>query len=71
MFHFSEPLLHVTCTSIGLYIGYLGHRFEQTAEDRYKDMIKTHKNAPWFPKGQLLAERYAREKGVMEGISCT
>ena len=62
--------MHVTCTSVGLYLGYLGHRFENTAEDRYKELIKKHKNAPWYPKGQLLAEKYARENRIVEGKFC-
>ncbi|KAK3741578.1 hypothetical protein QZH41_012515 [Actinostola sp. cb2023] len=61
------PSLHVICTGVGLYLGYLGHRFEETSEDRYKEMIKKHKNAPWYPTGQLLAERYAREKQLLGG----
>ena len=65
----AEPLMHVFWTSVGLVIGYKGHRFEETAEERYTELIKTHKNAPWYPKGQLLAERYAREKAEREGKS--
>ncbi|XP_032231170.2 uncharacterized protein LOC116614363 [Nematostella vectensis] len=62
-----KPSLHVVATAVGLYLGYLGHRFEETSEDRYKEMIKKHKNAKWFPQGQLLAERYAREKAILGG----
>ncbi|XP_073252857.1 uncharacterized protein [Porites lutea] len=61
-----KPLMHVFWTSVGLGLGYRGHIFEETSEERYKELIKKHKNAPWYPKGQLLAERYAREKAERE-----
>jgi len=66
-FHPTAPLMHVFWTSVGLGLGYRGHIFEETSEERYKELIKKHKNAPWYPKGQLLAERYAREKAEREG----
>jgi len=59
--------MHVFWTSVGLGLGYRGHMFEETAEERYTELIKKHKNVPWYPKGQLLAERYAREKAEREG----
>ena len=69
MCHFTPtaPLMHVFWTSVGLGLGYRGHIFEETSEERFKELIKKHKNAPWYPKGQLLAERYAREKAEREG----
>ena len=65
--HSTAPLMHVFWTSVGLGLGYRGHIFEETSEERYIELIKKHKNAPWYPKGQLLAERYAREKAEREG----
>ena len=59
--------MHVFFTSVGLMLGYGGHYFEETAEERYANMIKRHKNVPWYGRGQLLAERYAREKAEKEG----
>ena len=64
---FTEPLMHVFWTSVGLGLGYRGHIFEETAEERYAELIKKHKNVPWYPKAQLLAERYARQKAEKEG----
>ena len=59
--------MHVFWTSVGLALGYRGHIFEESAEERYAELIKKHKNVPWYPKAQLLAERYAREKAEKEG----
>ena len=40
-----EPQLHVICTSIGCYLGYLAHRYEETSEERVERLLERH-NAP-------------------------
>lgn len=59
--------MHVFYTSAGLWIGYKIHQYEERAEQNYEEMVKKHKNVPWWPKAQLLAERAERLKAEKEG----
>ena len=52
---------------IGAGIGYQFYLFEESGPERYKELIKQHKNAPWFEKGVLLARREARMKAQEGG----
>ncbi len=52
--------MHLLFTSIGLGLGISWHRFEENHEELFKKIVAKHKNAPWYPKGVLLAERAAR-----------
>lgn len=63
----TEPSRHVFLTLIGLGIGYKLHQFEENSAELYKEMIKKHKNAPWYEKGVLLAEREARQRALESG----
>ena len=62
--------LHVFYTSAFLWLGYKAHQYEERAEENYEDMVKKHKNVPWWPRAQLLAERAERLKTEKEGICC-
>ena len=61
------PSQHVLLTLIGLGIGYKFHLFEENSAEMYKELIKKHKNAPWYEKGVLLAEREARQRALEAG----
>lgn len=52
---------------VGLGLGYKAHMLEESAPELYKELIKKHKNAPWYEKGVLLAEREARIKALEAG----
>ena len=41
----SEPQLHVACTGVACYLGYLAHRYEETSEERVQRLLEKH-NAP-------------------------
>lgn len=63
-----KPMMHTFFTSIGLYAGYLIHKWEDKGEAVYEEMVEKHKNVPWWPKAQLLAEKAAREQVLKEGM---
>ena len=62
--------MHVFYTSAFLWLGYKAHQYEERVEENYEDMVKKHKNVPWWPRAQLLAERAERLKAEKEGICC-
>jgi len=64
---FKKPSRHILFTLIGAGIGYQFYLFEESGPERYKELIKQHKNAPWFEKGVLLARREARMKAQKGG----
>ena len=49
-----KPSFHAAAIGIGVLIGYQAHLFESSAENRYKDMLKTHEGLPLYQ--YLLAE---------------
>ncbi|XP_065059259.1 uncharacterized protein LOC135686832 isoform X2 [Rhopilema esculentum] len=57
---FKKPSRHILFTLAGLAIGYRFHLFEENSEDLYKELIKKHKNAPWYDRGVLLAEKASK-----------
>ena len=61
------PSRHVLYTLIGIGIGYKFHLFEESAPERYRELMKKHQNAPWYERGVLLAEREARKKALEDG----
>ncbi|XP_020628035.1 uncharacterized protein LOC110065267 isoform X2 [Orbicella faveolata] len=63
---FRKPLMHVFYTSAFLWLGYKAHQYEERAEENYEEMVKKHKNVPWWPRAQLLAERAERLKTEKE-----
>lgn len=63
---FRKPLMHVFYTSAFLWLGYKAHQYEERAEENYEEMVKKHKNVPWWPRAQLLAERAERLKAEKE-----
>ena len=73
IFFLLEPSRHILFTLAGLAIGYRFHLFEENSEDRYKELIKKHKNAPWYDRGVLLAEKASKgdedETGMIEGTT--
>ena len=59
--------MHVFYTSAFLWLGYKAHLYEVRADENYEEMVKKHKNVPWWPRAQLLAERAERLKAEKEG----
>lgn len=41
-----EPILHVSCTTVGFALGYLIHRYEETAEERTERLLARYQHAP-------------------------
>ena len=62
--------MHVFYTSAFLWLGYKAHQYEERAEENYEEMVKKHKNVPWWRRAQLLAERAERLKAEKEGTVC-
>ena len=38
--------MHLICTSVACYLGYLAHRYEETSEERVQNLLKKYKHAP-------------------------
>lgn len=55
-----KPSFHLTTIVIGLLVGYQTHIFEQSAESRYKAMMKTHEGLPLY--NFLLAEGQSKSE---------
>lgn len=41
-----EPQLHITCTGVACFLGYLAHRYEETSEERVQRLLEKHPHAP-------------------------
>ena len=41
-----EPILHISCTTVGFGLGYLVHRYEETAEERTEKLLARYRHAP-------------------------
>ncbi len=53
---YAEPILHVICTSVGCYIGYQVHMYEERAEERTEMLLKKYRHAPKLWAAQLTKE---------------
>lgn len=42
----TEPQMHLVCTGVACYLGYLAHRYEETSEERVHNLLKKYKHAP-------------------------
>ena len=42
----SEPQLHLICTGVGCYLGYLAHHYEENSEERVRLLMEKHRHAP-------------------------
>ena len=38
--------MHLICTGVACYLGYLAHRYEETSEERVQKLLEKHKRAP-------------------------
>ena len=54
-----EPQLHLACTALGFYVGYLAHRYEENSEERVRQLLEKHRNAP--VQWATLASRSSNE----------
>ena len=43
---YTEPMLHVVCTAVGFYVGYLAHRYEENSEERVQKLLEKHRHVP-------------------------
>ena len=64
-----EPLLHVTSTAIGFWIGYKMHIYEETAEERTEKLLAKYKHAPRQWVAQL--KRSDCEDDTEDGKVCS
>ena len=41
-----EPQMHLILTSVGCYLGYLAHRYEEGSEERTQMLLARYRHAP-------------------------
>ena len=44
--HPTEPQLHIICTAVGFYVGYLAHSYEENSEERTQLLLEKYRHAP-------------------------
>ena len=67
----ADPHTHVIYTAVGFVIGYFGHHYEETSEERMQRLLETHKRAPaeW---GALLKGIHDKNNlGTPFAVLCT
>ncbi len=42
----TEPQLHLVCTGVGFYLGYLAHNYEEGSEERTQKLLSRYRHAP-------------------------
>lgn len=59
----SEPTLHLVCTGVACYLGWLAHCYEENSEERVQRLLERHRHAPkdWA----VVNKPYQGGKGVM------
>ena len=63
-----EPQLHLACTALGFYVGYLAHRYEENSEERVRQLLEKHRNAP--VQWTTLASRNINGKYILTYSNC-